>query len=270
MMDVREANQVQKLSHGQLHIPDAAATDDGPSLLFVHGSWHGAWCFDNFLKFFAAAGIQAAALDLRGHGGLEQDDLFVVSGQSEMADDICEAVSALRRPAIVVGHSAGAAIAAQAASRMTLPGLVLLAPSPPAQIPGLAKLPEVPNGKPCPPPDFETARRRFYPNFSEAEARGFYEMLTPESPALLNDRRALRVKCDRTRISGPCLVIAAGREDPTMHAEGQDLATARFFDAEYYFSADAGHCFMLEAEWQREAEIILRWYRKHFPSLERP
>ena len=268
-MDVCEATRVRKLSNGQLRFADGAATDNGPSLLFVHGSWHGAWCFENYLNFFAATGIGAAALDLRGHGGLKQDDLFVASGQCEMADDVCEAVSALDRPVVVVGHSAGAAIAAQAATRTTLPGLVLLAPSPPAQIPGLKKLPEVPDGKPCPPPDFQTARRRFYPNSSEAEARTYYEMLTPESPTLLNDRRALRVKCDRTRISGPILVIAAGREDPIMHAEGQDFATARFFDAEYYFSADAGHCFMLEADWRREAEIILRWFRKHFPSLER-
>lgn len=223
----------------------------------------------NYLNYFAAEGIGAAALDLRGHGGLDQNALFVASGQAEMADDICEAITALDRPAIVVGHSAGAAIAAQAASRMTLPGLVLLAPSPPGQLAGLKKLPEVPDGKPCPPPDFEMARRRFYPNFSEAEARRCYEMLTPESPALLNDRRALRVTCDRTRISGPCLVIAAGREDQTMHSDGQDLATARFFDAEYHFSAEAGHCFMLESGWRREAEIILRWYRKNFPSLER-
>ncbi|WP_162787263.1 alpha/beta fold hydrolase [Notoacmeibacter marinus] len=269
-MDVCEATRVKKLSQGLLNYSTLAATDDGPSLLFVHGSWHGAWCFETYLNFFAAAGIGAAALDLRGHGGLKQDELFVASGQSEMADDVCEAVSALGRPAVVVGHSAGAAIAVQAASRLRLPGMVLLAPSPPAQVPGLKTLPQVPDGKPCPPPDFETARRRFYPNSSESEARGYYEMLTPESPTLLNDRRALRVTCDRTRISGPILVIAAGREDPMMHAEGQDLATARFFDAEYYFSAEAGHCFMLEAEWRREAEIILRWYRKHFPFSERP
>ncbi|MEN0002160.1 MAG: alpha/beta fold hydrolase [Pseudomonadota bacterium] len=250
-------------------MPASSAPHEGPGLLFVHGSWHGAWCFENFLRYFSAAGLEVAALDLRGHGGLDQDDLFIASGQSEMADDICEAVSALSRPAIIVGHSAGGAIAAQAATRMMLPGLVLLAPSPPAQIPGLAKLPQVPDGEPCPPPDFQTARSRFYPNSSEAEARTYYAMLTPESPTLLNDRRALRVECDRTRISGPVLVIAAGRDDPMMHAEGQDLATARFFDAEYYYSADAGHCFMLEADWRREAEIILRWYRKHFPSMER-
>src|ERR1700756_2747040 len=37
-------------------------------LLFVHGGWHGAWCWDDhFLDFFAAAGYRAVALSLRGH-----------------------------------------------------------------------------------------------------------------------------------------------------------------------------------------------------------
>ena len=32
-------------------------------LLFVHGGWHGAWCWDDhFLDFFAAAGYRAVAL----------------------------------------------------------------------------------------------------------------------------------------------------------------------------------------------------------------
>ena len=39
-------------------------------LLFVHGAWHGAWCWDeHFLDFFAAHGYAAHALSLRGHGG---------------------------------------------------------------------------------------------------------------------------------------------------------------------------------------------------------
>src|SRR5215813_5709991 len=38
-------------------------------LLFVHGGWHGAWCWDDhFLDFFADAGYRAVALSLRGHG----------------------------------------------------------------------------------------------------------------------------------------------------------------------------------------------------------
>jgi pimeloyl-ACP methyl ester carboxylesterase len=37
-------------------------------LLFVHGGWHSAACWNNFLDFFAGAGYRAVALSLRGHG----------------------------------------------------------------------------------------------------------------------------------------------------------------------------------------------------------
>jgi pimeloyl-ACP methyl ester carboxylesterase len=46
------------------------STNDHPvPLLFVHGGWHAAWCWDeNFLNFFADKGFLAAAVSLRGHG----------------------------------------------------------------------------------------------------------------------------------------------------------------------------------------------------------
>lgn len=38
-------------------------------LLFVHGAWHGTWCWEeHFLDYFTARGYRAYALDLRGHG----------------------------------------------------------------------------------------------------------------------------------------------------------------------------------------------------------
>jgi pimeloyl-ACP methyl ester carboxylesterase len=38
-------------------------------LLFVHGGWHAAWCWDeHFLDFFAERGFHAVAVSLRGHG----------------------------------------------------------------------------------------------------------------------------------------------------------------------------------------------------------
>jgi pimeloyl-ACP methyl ester carboxylesterase len=41
-----------------------------PPLLFVHGSWHGAWCWaEHFLDFFADKGYRAVALpDASGAG----------------------------------------------------------------------------------------------------------------------------------------------------------------------------------------------------------
>ena len=41
-------------------------------LLFVHGAWHGAWCWDvHFLDYFAQHGFAAHAVSLRGHGNSE-------------------------------------------------------------------------------------------------------------------------------------------------------------------------------------------------------
>jgi len=40
-------------------------------LLFVHGAWHGAWCWQNFLPYFAGHGYETHALSLRGHGRSE-------------------------------------------------------------------------------------------------------------------------------------------------------------------------------------------------------
>jgi pimeloyl-ACP methyl ester carboxylesterase len=42
---------------------------DKPPVLFVHGAWHGAWCWDeHFLDFFAEKGYRSLAVSLRGHG----------------------------------------------------------------------------------------------------------------------------------------------------------------------------------------------------------
>ncbi|MDX1655118.1 MAG: hypothetical protein R3310_07870, partial [Candidatus Competibacteraceae bacterium] len=45
---------------------------DRPPLLFVHGSFSGAWLWtEHFLDYFAQAGYPAYALSLRGHGASE-------------------------------------------------------------------------------------------------------------------------------------------------------------------------------------------------------
>jgi pimeloyl-ACP methyl ester carboxylesterase len=44
-------------------------------LLFIHGTMHGAWCWDvYFLDYFAQHGFAAHAINLRGHGDSEGRD----------------------------------------------------------------------------------------------------------------------------------------------------------------------------------------------------
>ncbi len=57
-----------------LEVIDKGSGNAGPPLLFIHGAWHGAWCWDeHFLDFFANNGFHAVALSLRGHGNSPTD-----------------------------------------------------------------------------------------------------------------------------------------------------------------------------------------------------
>ena len=48
----------------------AKGSSNKPPILLVHGAWHGAWCWEEtYLDYFADAGRETWAMDLRGHGG---------------------------------------------------------------------------------------------------------------------------------------------------------------------------------------------------------
>ena len=59
-------------------------------LLFVHGAFHGAWCWDeHFLDFFAAKGYRALAVNLRGHGEQPADRIAELAARShDYVDDV--------------------------------------------------------------------------------------------------------------------------------------------------------------------------------------
>lgn len=99
-----------------LHLPPAtttsAAASPRPPLLFVHGSYHAAWCFrERFLPYFSAAGYDCWAVSLRGQGGSERGSLKVAGTLQSHADDLASVVAALPAAPVVVAHSFGGLLA---------------------------------------------------------------------------------------------------------------------------------------------------------------
>jgi len=41
---------------------------DGPPVLFLHGFWHGSWCWTEVLTCVTSAGARALAVEMAGHG----------------------------------------------------------------------------------------------------------------------------------------------------------------------------------------------------------
>lgn len=99
-------------------------------LLFVHGAWHGAWCWERFLPWFAERGWECHALDLRGHGRSPNPVSRRRTRIRHYVADLAAAVESLDRPPIIVAHSMGGLVAQRYLEGRHLPGAVLLAPVP--------------------------------------------------------------------------------------------------------------------------------------------
>lgn len=255
----------QPAGQGRVFLGTAAeAHSDRPILLFVHGGYHGAWCFARYVEHFDGLGIPAAAMDMRGHGGLAQATDLHLHGVHNMAEDVAAVCALLDRAVLAIGHSAGALVAAAAGELTPFSGFGLLAPSPPGQLPGLTPLPLMPTERLVDPPSDAVCRHKFLGDEPAPDIAPFTDRLCPESPALLNDRYGLRIRIDPTAFTVPAFCIAAGRDLGTLHPEGQDEATARFYHADFHMLPDAPHCMMLSTNWRASADIIEAWYRRHF------
>lgn len=249
--------------HGRLLI-GAAPQDRRPGLLFVPGAYHGAWCYAHYLDYFANAGLACAALDMRGHGSLPQDTSFSSVTIADLGEDVASALDALEGPTIVVGHSMGALPALLAASRRPVAGVVLMAPSPPGDLPGALALPPVPAGVARVPPAATEIRARFLATTPDRDIREVARRLCAESPQVLNDRYQLRVAIAAASITAPGLCLEAGLDTHDRHPPGQDEAIARRYGFSHAVLAGQPHCMMYADHWQISAAAILDWHRGRF------
>lgn len=83
--------------------------------LFLHGSWHGAWCWHKIVARVQAAGHEATAIDLPGRGRAAALPAFV--GLERMVD-AAEAALPRDRKTVVVVHSRNGIVASTLAERV--------------------------------------------------------------------------------------------------------------------------------------------------------
>src|SRR4051812_41608468 len=103
--------QVAKVSGLELitHIP-VKRTHPTP-LLFVHGAFVAAWCWDDyFLPYFAERGFVAHALSLRGHGGSDGRAELAAASVNDYETDVQLVARHIGLPLTVIGHSMGAMV----------------------------------------------------------------------------------------------------------------------------------------------------------------
>lgn len=238
-------------------------------VLFVHGAWHAAWCWDeHFLDFFADAGYRAVAPSLRGHGGSSTPKPLRSCSIDDFVDDVAAVADTLPTPPVIVGHSLGGLVVQKYLETHDAPAGVLLGSIPPQGSGGsavrwirrhpwhFAKISLT--GKSLPYVNTpELARERFFSpetppaivdayaaRLQEASARAGFECLGLRRP---------RPK----RISTPLLVLGAEHDGAT--SRNEVLATARAYGTQAEFFPELGHNVMLEPGWAAVARRIDAW-----------
>ncbi len=79
-------------------------------LLFVHGAWHGAWCWKGFMDYFSGRGFSCWALDLPGHGERSGEPGLWKTSMMDYVDEVDRAAKEIGNP-VIIAHSMGGFVA---------------------------------------------------------------------------------------------------------------------------------------------------------------
>jgi pimeloyl-ACP methyl ester carboxylesterase len=242
-----------------------------PALLFVHGAFVAAWCWDEyFLPWFAAAGYDAHAVSLRGHGGSASHGPIDAASLDDYVADTIAAVERIGARPVLIGHSMGAIVVQRAARRCGAQGLVLMAPVPPHGLSGtLFSL-----ATRDPPLFFALsalhrgngdrsgalARARDYlfsQTVTEADVRRFLPRMQPESQRALADLAWPQHYWISPSRGLPALVIGAERDAFFPGAMIEEAA--QFHGVAARMFRGMAHAMMLEPQWLAVAAEISGW-----------
>ncbi len=241
-----------------------------PPLLFVHGGYCDAWCWDPyFLPWFAANGYSAHALSLRGHGDSGGHSTLFIAGLDDYAADVEAIMARLPAPPVLIGHSMGAAVVERLMATRPVRAAALIAPVPPAGLMALAARLAAER------PDYLLQMSQFDPTRLSGHVletlRPFYFSDDVEPAILAEATRHLGIESPRAlldlslrlhwqlpeRTGIPVFVMGAGGD--RICTPHDVRATARHHGVRATILPGLAHMLMLDRHWQTPATELLGW-----------
>ena len=249
---------------GLTAVVEDAASAPRPPILFIHGTFGGAWQFEAFQRYFAELGYSSYAINLRGHHGSRAvPDLGKVS-VLDYVDDALPVARALGRP-IVIGHSMGGLVAQKLAEAGAVAAAVLLCSAAPKGISILTPLlvakqvkharelllsrPIVPNARDV----NDLAFNRIPP----AERAALFARLVPDSGRAGREMSFGAIAVDERKVHCPVLSISAADDRFIPPRVGRQLA--RKYHGDHLQLEGHAHFITGEPGWEAVAAEVARW-----------
>jgi non-heme chloroperoxidase len=245
-----------------------ATTAKGPPLLFVHGAFTGAWCWqEHFLPFFADAGFAAYAVSLSGHGSSRGRDRLDSLSIADYVDDVAEVVRQLAQPPVLIGHSMGGFVVQKYLEQHTAAAAALLCSVPPqglataafgmmmAKPSLLLELNRLLGGSMV---ALDTLRDALFAQAVAPDDLGrYYRWSQPESHRAIWDMTLFNLPKPSLVAKVPLLVL--GSELDHLIPRSLVEMTAHSYGVKAEIMPGLGHGLMLERDWKTVAERIRTW-----------
>ena len=244
---------------------DLSGHEQKETILFVHGAYHGAWCWkENFFPYFEKNGYKCYAVSLRGHGeseGREQINDFSID---DYVQDVVETIDSLECKPILIGHSMGGAVVQKAAflHKDKIAGMVLLASVPPkGMLLSLLRL-LVKNSKKAqvlmnynPEKDYAMIGSLFFSEeMDKDEVEKYSKKMIAES-ALASRQTVSKIVSSNVLPENMPILIMGAKKD-VMLTNGQIKRIGKFYHKDIIWLEKSGHDIMLDIEWKNAAETI--------------
>ena len=237
-------------------------------LLFVHGAYTAAWCWqDHFLPFFAEAGYAAYAVSLSGHGGSRGRECLDNFSIADYVADVAHVAGRLPAPPVLIGHSMGGFVVQKYLEDHDAPGAVLMSSVPPQGLmssafglmfgkPGLMKdLNRLMGGGQV---SLDTLRDALFAQpVSVDELQRYYRLAQPESYRAIWDMTLFNLP-QVSRVANSPLLVLGAECDHLIPASLVEM-TAHTYGVAAEIFPNMGHGLMLEREWRKPAQCILEW-----------
>ena len=234
-------------------------------LVFQHGAWHGAWCWQYWQELFAEWGWISHAHSLPAHGQSTRKRPIRLCTMQLYRDTLKAQVERCAAPPVVIGHSMGGMVTQWYLSHVgDLPAAVLLASIPLYDYPwrylflnpvsmalaviGFHGYPFVRSPK--------HVRQLLISDHALLSAEELHAKLDDESLIVPLQLSPLTWR-PRKNVKTPVLVMAAG--DDSLFSVEDEQSLVRHYAADFHLIPDTAHNAMIEPSYRESARALHDW-----------